>query len=96
MGPGNPLFLQSGNHQVLFSLDMTHPRDYAQQYNLGFEYSLSDMVFLRAGYKMNYDEEGLTFGVGLNLSHFVVDYSFNDYGDYLESVNRFTFRFFME
>jgi len=93
ISPENSFLMSSESQKLLISVDMMHPRDYDQQYNFGLEYSLKDLVFLRAGYKANYDTEGLTLGGGLKLFRFAVDYSYNDFGDYLDAVHRFTVRF---
>jgi hypothetical protein len=66
-----------GNDALLFSsevnrlsvaFDMFQPNDYAQQAHAGVEYSYSEVVALRAGYKFNYDADGFTAGLGLRQS----------------------------
>ncbi len=52
------------NHTITLSLDANHPRDYSERIQAGCEYSFRNLVFLRGGYKMNYDEEDLSFGGG--------------------------------
>jgi len=91
IGTNEFLVGNSEKHNVLVAFDIVQPRDFDQQYNAGFEYAFNNMFFLRSGYKMNYDSEGFTFGVGFNHKDFRIDYSFNDYGEYLDSVQRFTF-----
>lgn len=93
ISPHENLLLTSRNQTLLIAFDMVQPRDYDQQYNMGFEYGFNDMLFLRAGYKMNYDEESYSFGFGLAFRKYRIDYSFNDFGEYLESVHRFSFGF---
>ena len=56
--------------------------------------------FLRGGYKINYDEESLSFGGGLstsvtNSSRLVIDYSWQDFGR-LESTQRFSIGFLFD
>jgi len=51
-----------------------------------------DMVALRAGYKCNYDEEGLSAGVGIKYAveggfGIKIDYSYSDLGVF-DAVNR--------
>jgi len=89
----NSLISDIENHSLLISYNLSQPKDYSQQHNIGMEYSFSQMFFLRAGYKINYDEEGLTLGAGVNYEGYRVDYSFNDYGEYLGNVHRFTLGF---
>ncbi len=88
---GESLFLQSDKQTLQIAFDLVQPRDYDQQYNLGFEWGYNNMLFLRGGYKINYDEEGLSAGFGINYSDFRLDYSWSDYGEYLDSVQRFSF-----
>jgi len=45
------------------------------------------MFALRAGYKFNYDEEGLTVGVGFRLRGVKLDYAYSDLGVF-NAVNR--------
>lgn len=93
IGPGESLLKTSSTHRALFTFDLIHPRDYDQQYGVGLEYSFKDALFLRGGYKINFDEEGLCLGAGLKLKNYTIDYSYNDYGRYLGYVNRFTVGF---
>lgn len=57
--------------------------------NLGAEFIIKDIVALRAGYRVNYDEESFTIGAGLHYKDFWVDYSYNDL-DLLDETHRFT------
>jgi len=92
-GPAAAILGVSSYHRLLVAFDLIQPRDYDQQYGIGVEYTFRNVVALRGGYKLNYDCEGLTFGAGLCLKGVSVDYSFNDYGEYLDSVHRFTIGF---
>jgi long-subunit fatty acid transport protein len=74
-----------------------HPNDNDQQASLGTEYSFQEKYFLRAGYKVNYDEQGLTLGGGLRSGVgenkvVVLDYAWSDFGR-LESIHRFSVGF---
>jgi hypothetical protein len=93
ISPENSFLLSAKNHKLLLAYDMVEARDYGQQYHLGLEYSIRDILFLRGGYKFNYDEEGLTLGFGFNLFHTRVDYSYGDFGESLDSVHRFSIGF---
>ena len=90
---GDNSLLHSENQTLLFAFDMVQPRDYDQQYNFGLEYGFNNILFLRAGYKMNYDEENFSFGFGLAFAKYRIDYAFSDFGDYLGSLHRFSFGF---
>lgn len=85
------------NSLVTVATEMKHPNDQEQQGSIGFEYSYSEKFFLRSGYKLNYDEEGLTFGGGLstNVSNSTtvhIDYAWQDFGR-LEQTHRFSVGF---
>ena len=90
ISPENSFLFSDSKHSLLASFDLIHPRDYDQQYGIGFEYGFMDVLFLRSGYKINYDEEGLCLGLGIRSNKYRVDYSYNDYGKYLGSINRFS------
>ncbi len=90
---GENFLMTSESQSLLVAFDLVQPRDYAQQYNVGLEYTWQNAIILRGGYKINYDEEGLCLGMGLKYDKFRFDYSYNDFGSYLGSVHRFTFGF---
>ncbi len=89
----NGFFLPSKTHAIRVAYDMSQPRDYDQQHHVGLEYSLKDFIFLRGGYKFNFDEEGLSLGFGLRRGGFTLDYSYCQFGEYFDSVHRFSFGF---
>jgi long-subunit fatty acid transport protein len=76
---------------VKIAAEFKHPSDTSEKINVGAEYALNDMYFLRAGYKMGYDEEGFTAGAGARVSvvgrQLGVDYSYSDFG-FLGAVHR--------
>jgi len=76
----------------LVSFDAIHPRDYTERIHLGGEFWFKNMLAVRAGHKFNYDEEGLTFGVGIKSPDIAglkikFDFAYGDFGAF-ESVNR--------
>jgi hypothetical protein len=87
---------QSENHSLVVAIDAIHPRDYTERIHLGTEYWFNNMFALRGGYKFNYDEEGLTAGLGVKLNvsnmNFKLDYAYTDFGVF-DSVNRFSVGF---
>ncbi|KAA3615268.1 MAG: hypothetical protein D8M58_22145 [Calditrichaeota bacterium] len=93
IGSNDPLLTSIEGQSLLFAFDIVQPRDYDQQYNLGLEYGFNDMFFLRGGYKLNYDEESFALGLGIKYDSYRIDYSYNDYGEFLDSVQRFTIGF---
>ncbi len=84
------------SQKLIVTADALHPRDYDERVHLGLEYNIIDKMFLRGGYKFNYDEEGLTLGVGLNIKMMQklakLEYSFTDFGR-LGNVARYSFGF---
>lgn len=92
--PDNALISQmTTNQSLLLTADLVAPRDYDQQYNVGLEYGISDFLFLRAGYKINYDTESWSCGAGVNFNKFRGDYSVVDYGNFLGMIHRFSLGF---
>ncbi|MEJ2568372.1 MAG: hypothetical protein P8Z50_05810, partial [candidate division WOR-3 bacterium] len=55
---------------------------------IGGEYSIG-VLKLRAGYKFNYDEEGLCAGIGIGMSNIKLDYAYSAFGAF-NLVNRVT------
>ncbi len=81
----NQLFLPSrSNDRLTFSYEIQHPRDYTERAQFGLEYAYRNLVFLRSGYKINFDEQGWSAGVGcilhylkttLQIDYTIVDFS---------------------
>ncbi|MGH1364083.1 MAG: PorV/PorQ family protein [Calditrichia bacterium] len=90
---GDAFLMPSEDHNVLFAYDLAQTRDHSQQQHLGVEYSYRSLISLRSGYKVNFDEESWTAGFGINVNRFKLDYSYNDFGEFLGNVQRFTFNF---
>lgn len=93
IGP-DALFAASDAHRITAAFDIFQPNDYAQQFHGGVEYAFAEALFLRAGYKFNYDNDALTAGAGVRQEisgmPFTVDYSYGAMGDYLPAVHRIT------
>lgn len=56
---------KTAHQSILFSLQLNHPVDNAENISTGFEYNYGNMFFLRGGYKINKEEENASFGAGL-------------------------------
>lgn len=85
------------NSIVTLAADLKHPNDNEQQGSLGAQFAYDDKYFLRGGYKINYDEETLSFGGGLVTSvgqdtKMFIDYAWQDFGR-LESTQKFSIGF---
>ena len=88
----NALLMPMENMRLGVAFDLFQPNDYTQQGHLGMELSYAEMFFLRAGYKVNYDADGLTAGVGvrqtLGGTRFSIDYSYGALDYELGQVHR--------
>ncbi|MFQ5606340.1 MAG: PorV/PorQ family protein [Candidatus Zixiibacteriota bacterium] len=81
--------------RLTLASELKHPNDNIQQGGVGLEYGYNERFFLRSGYKINYDEEDLTLGAGLQTpfgkeSNLTIDYAWVDLGR-LNSTHRFSF-----
>ncbi len=56
---------QTKTQSILFALQLNHPVDNAENISTGVEYSFANIFFLRSGYKINKEEENVSFGAGL-------------------------------
>ncbi|MDZ7402438.1 MAG: PorV/PorQ family protein [candidate division KSB1 bacterium] len=90
------LWMDQQDHNLTVAIDALHPRDYSERLHFGCEYSFKNILFLRGGYKTNYDEEDLAFGAGLlfNISGMGVglDYSYLQFKNF-DAVHTFSFDF---
>jgi len=68
-------------------VDMVHPRDWQELYHVGGELAYKDMIFLRAGYKFRYAQEGLNAGVGFSYGGVRIDYSYSEF-ELFDMINR--------
>jgi hypothetical protein len=89
--------MQTANQRLLGSFEFSHPPDNSERLNVGAEYAFQKYVFLRGGYNINYDSEGLAAGAGFHFPVSVVgmadlDYAYTDMSD-LGSVHRFSLKF---
>ncbi|MDX1741834.1 MAG: PorV/PorQ family protein, partial [Rhodothermales bacterium] len=82
-------------HSLLVAIEAENPRDFSEHINMGLEYGFFDTLFLRAGYTVPIDEQGISLGAGLaqglgglNLS---ADYAYTDFGVF-SAVHRMAFQ----
>jgi long-subunit fatty acid transport protein len=85
-------FVDAGeDHSVMLALETVNSNDYGERWHVGAEYTFQDFLSLRGGYRFNYDEGNISFGVGIqkSLGDALVrlDYSYVSY-EYLESPHR--------
>ena len=86
--------IRVGQQKVIASTEFSHPVDNAERANFGLEYSLNDVMFLRGGYNLEYDTDGLAAGAGWRVntgprSSVDLDYSWVDMAE-LGNVHRVT------
>ncbi|HEY6907322.1 MAG TPA: PorV/PorQ family protein [Ignavibacteriaceae bacterium] len=90
---GNDPVIESAQNRLTIALDGVHPNDNTEKLNIGGEYAWDEMVFARVGYKINYDLEEWTFGVGLRMDvvnqQVGFDYALVDFND-LGKVSQFS------
>ncbi len=82
---------------LAISSELKHPNDNIQQGSIGAEFAYAQKFFLRAGYKLNYDEETLSLGGGIktaisSTTRMFIDYSWQDFGR-LSNTQRFSLGF---
>ena len=89
------IIFKTESQSILLSVDMVHPTDNIEFLNLGLEYSLAEILFLRYGYRHLRDVGDHAFGIGIRLpavgammTHF--DYSYMTYGDIFGNIHRLT------
>tara|TARA_B100000003_G_scaffold208502_1_gene229028 strand:- start:1855 stop:2835 length:981 start_codon:yes stop_codon:yes gene_type:complete len=77
----------SESHSLLLAIDALHPRSYEQRINVGLEYSFMNIISTRIGYLHNYDERDFTFGTGVKLGMFKINYALTPFGVF-DTVSR--------
>lgn len=93
----NQLLLPENKMHVLtLAVDALHPKDYSERMHFGLEYTYNHFFSLRGGYKLNYDEESYTGGLGLKTKvHgllFEFNYALSDFGVF-GMISRFSLNF---
>jgi hypothetical protein len=96
VGTSATLF-QSADQKLIGAFEFSHPPDNSERLNFGAEYAFRRYLYLRGGYNVNYDAEGIAGGVGFHFPVSVagqadLDYAFTDMKD-LGGVHRFSLKF---
>ncbi len=89
-------FINNNDWTILAAYDILDSRDYDVRHNLGAEIGYKKTIYLRGGYKFNYDEVTYTLGLGIDFTNLidtklVLDYVFLNYGVF-GNFNQFTLR----
>ena len=84
-------FIANKDHRLTIAVDGIHPNDGEEKLLIGCEYGLFNTLFLRGGYKHNYDTQKFTAGAGVKVDlgprEISVDYAYVDM-DILDSTHR--------
>lgn len=76
---------KNDRQSLALAMEFAHPSDNLEHANVGAEYALNNMFFLRAGQHINYDTDGISFGFGAAIptgetTRMQADYSGVDMG----------------
>lgn len=84
---------QDKTNKLTAAIQLNHPADNSENLSLGAEYSFDSAFFLRAGYKINVEEQSYSLGAGVKIDvRFTLvyfDYAFTPY-ERLGDVHRFS------
>ena len=85
--------IDNEENRLTTAIQLNHPNDNSENVSLGAEYGWRKILFLRAGYKFNVDEQNYTFGAGINvpisIAQFSFDYAYSNFVR-LGSAHRFS------
>jgi hypothetical protein len=63
---GDDAFFNTGGaHRVVLSAEAINTNDFSERLHFGAEYQFGEILLLRGGYRINYEEGNLALGVGL-------------------------------
>jgi hypothetical protein len=96
VGTAATLF-QNADQKLMGSFEFSHPPDNSERLNVGAEYAFHNYVFLRGGYNVNYDAEGIAGGLGFRFPVSFAgtadfDYAYTDM-KILGAAHRFSLKF---
>ena len=78
------------DYKLTVSVEGLKPSDGDIKEHIGFEFVLKEMFSIRAGYKLGYDLNTLTAGIGISVKNYSFDYGFS-LMDELEQQHRVSF-----
>ncbi|MBN1542119.1 PorV/PorQ family protein [candidate division KSB1 bacterium] len=78
-------------HSFLLAVDAAHPRSFPEYISVGGEYTLMEILSLRAGFIGSQDDYGMTAGFGVQKFGVGIHYSYSPF-DTFEDVSRFSVR----
>ena len=77
---------------LLLAAEINKASDSELRVQAGLDLNLRDLVFLRSGYKLNYDNENYSIGAGIKYKSYSVDYAFLPFSNELDNTHYFTLR----
>lgn len=82
-------------HSLIASGELVHPTDANEWINIGLEYTLINILALRAGYQTNDKEQRMTTGFGVLVPNIgkvgtSFDYAYISFGEIFGATHRFT------
>lgn len=85
---------QNDLNTLTLSIEANRPNDNEERLSLGMEYWLKDILAIRGGYRINYDADRFSFGIGIKMSvpkigNLKFDYAYSDM-QYLNQINRYS------
>jgi hypothetical protein len=85
--------IEDETHSMYASFQIGRPNDADEQYNVGLEYGFQKLIYLRGGYKFNYDTEDWAAGLGVSLESLglkgSIDYAYSHF-KYLPATHMFS------
>jgi hypothetical protein len=86
--------LPLGNHSLIGALDLSYlPYDKKFNAGIGAEFSLNNLIFLRAGVSPFSETDKISSGLGVKLNKFRLEYAFSPYTENLGATHRFSVGF---
>lgn len=75
--------IDNEENRLTTAIQLNHPNDNSENVSLGAEYGWRKILFIRAGYKFNVDEQNYSFGAGfnvpINIAQFSFDYAYSNF-----------------
>lgn len=76
------------NNSLLAAVDVVQIQDYDMHVNLGAEYVIKNVLALRGGYQIGWDEKDLSAGFGVQFSRYKMEYAYTPFSSNLGNSQR--------
>lgn len=87
-GGANYKFDILAQSNISLSSDIIHYATEETKCNMGAEFDYEKKIYTRLGYKLNYDSEDISAGLGLRINSYQFDYAFTPYSNDLGNAYR--------